>query len=174
MSKRWSKLQHELYLLLDEAIHMQIHCSVYRMNSQYGSTDLPRYWITLGKDIIFDYPQQFLNEKLSDFGRKRPRPAYQTVDKMYPYITDVNTISNILREYIDTPIANLLEAHFDYDNWGLTDILKAADRRIGKQRLKEHFFETENGAVQKILTARQILFKQDNACSANNEHQDQR
>ena len=57
---RWSKLQSEIYKIMDEEINLQIHCSVYPMNSRYGSTNLPRYWITLDKEILFDYPKQFL------------------------------------------------------------------------------------------------------------------
>ena len=156
MSKRWSKLQREIYDLIDSEINLQIHCSVYRMESQRGSTDMPRYWITLGKEIIFDYPKQFLNEKLSDYGRKKPRPAYQTVEYMYPYETDIDTISNIIRDYINTPVTSLLPFDFEFDNWGLTDILKAADRRIGKKKLAEHFVDTNDAAVRKILRARRI------------------
>ena len=34
---------------------------------------------------------------------------------------------------------NFLSANFfEYDNWGLTDILKASERRIGKKKLVEH------------------------------------
>lgn len=59
--KRWSSLQRELYQILDEKINFQIHLSMYRMQSQYGGTDMPRYWITLGDEIIFDYPKQFVD-----------------------------------------------------------------------------------------------------------------
>lgn len=59
--RRWSKLQKELYLMIDPSIDFQLHCSVYPMRSQRGSTDLPRYWITLNKEIIFDYPKQFVD-----------------------------------------------------------------------------------------------------------------
>lgn len=135
MSKRWSKLQREIYTLIDESINMQIHCSIYRMDSQYGSTDLPRYWITLGKEIIFDYPKQFNHE-------------------LYPYITEVSCISNIIREYIDTPLERLLDYQFENDKWGLTDILKAADRRIGKKRLKDYFENSDSNAVKSVLLAR--------------------
>lgn len=157
MSKRWSKLQREIYNLLDESINIQIHCGVYRMNSQRGSTDLPRYWITLDEDVLFDYPKQFLDKRLSDYGRNRRRPEYQTVEKMYPYITDVSTISNIIRDYIDTPLTSLVSCRFEHDEWGITDILKAADRRIGKNKLLEYFSGSEDDAVNKILVARQIL-----------------
>jgi hypothetical protein len=43
----------------------------------------------------------------------------------------------LLREYIDTPTDGLLEKEFVNDRWGLTNILKAADRglsRIGTKR----------------------------------------
>ncbi len=59
--KKWSKLQKELYLIIDPTIDFQIHCVAYPMRSRYGNTALPRYWITLGKEIIFDYPKQFLS-----------------------------------------------------------------------------------------------------------------
>ena len=154
MSKRWSKLQREIYDLLDDSIIIQIHCGIYRMNSQQGNTNLPRYWITLDKEIIFDYPKQFLEKKLSDYGRSRPRPDYQTVKNMYPYVTDIGTISDIIRNYIDTPPTVLLTEKFEHDEWGMTDILKAADRRIGKKRLMDFFRNTDNDAVKKILNAR--------------------
>ena len=50
--KPWNKLQRDLYKMIDEKINFQIHCAAYRMNSEYGSTNLPRYWITLGKEIV--------------------------------------------------------------------------------------------------------------------------
>ncbi|EMJ37444.1 hypothetical protein LEP1GSC079_0680, partial [Leptospira interrogans str. FPW1039] len=52
-SKPWSKLQSRLYNLIDENLNFQIHCIVYPMHSERGSTGLPRYWITLDKNIIW-------------------------------------------------------------------------------------------------------------------------
>ncbi len=135
MSKRWSKLQREIYKLIDESINMQIHCSIYRMDSQYGSTDLPRYWITLGKDIIFDYPKQFDRD-------------------VYPYITEISNISDLIREYIDTPLEDIPDRQYEKDKWGLTDILKAADRRIGRKKLIEYFKATQSNSVKSVLLAR--------------------
>lgn len=150
MAKRWSKLQKEIYNLIDENINLQLHGSVYRMDSQRGSIDMPRYWITLGKEIIFDYPKQFINDKLLD-------SEGMTVKNMYPYITDISSISDILRAYIDTPVDDLLTYIFEQDLWGLTDILKASDRRIGKKKLLEHFVETEKESVKKVLQARKFI-----------------
>ena len=79
----WSKLQKSLYLIVSDKADFQIHCSVYRMKSQRGSTDLPRYWITIGKEIIFDYPKQFINSE---------------ENKNYPYETQISDISDCIRE----------------------------------------------------------------------------
>lgn len=63
MSK--NEINYKIYNLIDENINLQIHCSVYKMNSQRGKTDLPKCWITLEKEIIFDYPKQFLSINFS-------------------------------------------------------------------------------------------------------------
>ncbi|MCL1079686.1 hypothetical protein L2734_16210 [Parashewanella spongiae] len=89
MSKRWSKLQKEFYLVKDEQLPLQLHCSVYRMKSQYGDTNIPRYWITLAKEVIWDYPKDFIkseNPNCEDFCH-------------FPYTTDISAISNLIREY---------------------------------------------------------------------------
>ena len=102
--RRWSKLQKQLYLLIAPEINFQIHCSVFRMQSRRGSTDLPRYWITLDKKIIWDYPKQFISTTHPD----RSNPEW------YPYGTDISLISNLLREYIDTPKNELLIKQFTH------------------------------------------------------------
>lgn len=136
--KPWSKLQKELYLLMDTSIKLQIHCSVYRMQSQMGSTDLPRYWMTLGKEIIFDYPKDFVDQMEGD----------------YPYFNHIRDISQLFRTYIDTPVDELFAKTFEEDEWGLTDLLKAADRRIGKRRLAQLAQGNPNPGVVKIVQAR--------------------
>lgn len=154
MPKHWSKLQREIYKLIDSGIGFQIHCSVYRMDSRWGGTDLPRYWITLGKEIIFDYPKDFLDKKLLERGLITSCTHNETVVELYPYVTEISLISDIIRAYIDTPLEGLLSHDFEADDFGITDILKASDRRIGKRRLAEHFKDTDNEAVKKILSAR--------------------
>lgn len=154
MPKHWSKLQREIYKLIDSRIGIQIHCSVYRMDSRWGGTDLPRYWITLGKEIIFDYPKDFLDKKLPERGLIISCSHNETVEELYPYVTEISLISDIIREYIDTPLADLLSHDFEADDLGITDILKASDRRIGKRRRAEFFKDTDNEAVKKILRVR--------------------
>lgn len=147
---RWSKLQKKLYLIMDPKINFQIHCSVYRMQSQMGSTDLPRYWITLNKDIIFDYPKQFVNKdgminNLSPHGK----------DIGYPHNSgDIPAISLLIRDYIDTPVDEIMTKHFEQDFWGLANILRSADRRIGSRRLETLLKRKGNLAAQKVIAAR--------------------
>ncbi len=153
---RWSKLQKQIYLLLDKNINLQIHCSVIRMKSERGSTGLPRYFITLDKDVIFDYPKQFINKKLPDEMLKYSIDKNVTlkVQELYPYVTEISDISDLFREYIDTPLNDLYEKEFTSDEWGLTDILKSADRRIGLPKLKQFVSKMQNDIVEKIITAR--------------------
>lgn len=141
--RRWSKLQRELYKLIAPDIDFQIHCAVYRMESERGSTDLPRYWITLNGEIIWDYPKQFVNV-----------PTRNGIVIGYPHNTDISAISELIREYIDTPRDDLLSKHFENDYWGLINILRAADRRIGQRRLDVLRRKTHNRAALKILAIR--------------------
>ena len=125
MSKRWSKLQKRLYNLMDTNIDFQIHCALYEMNSNDGwhGNKLPRYFIKIGKDIVFDYPKDFDTKK-----------SYKS--NVYPWITDISEISNVIEEYIQCPESEILN-NFENDKWGITDILRVCDRRIGKRRLHE-------------------------------------
>lgn len=148
--KRWSSLQRELYKIIDDRIDFQIHLSKYRMNSQHGSTDLPRYWITLGDDIIFDYPRQFIDTNIEGNVIKNLRG-----DRFYyPYQTEIFDISAMIREYMDTPKDEVFSKHFGNDVWGLSNILKAADRRIGTRRLEILKHRIKNQAAQKIIQKR--------------------
>lgn len=141
---RWSKLQRQVYKIVDPTIKFQIQCRVYAMDSQYGSVRLPRYWITLDRDIIWDYPGQFMATPLP--GRAKPAD--------YPYGTDISAISELLREYIDTPRQELLTKRFENDYWGLINILRAADSRVGSRQWPKLVKKTHNGAALKVLEKR--------------------
>ena len=83
------------------------------MGSAYGSTDLPRYWITVNGVIIFDYPKYFLVRENEKFWEN-----YYLVNA-YPYGNSVSEISIFIREYIDTPKEILFDKQFENDTWGL-------------------------------------------------------
>ena len=148
--KKWSSLQRELYKIIDNRIRFQIHLSKYRIDSQYGSTDLPRYWITLGEEIIFDYPKQFVDVSTHGNFIKNLSGKKQ----LYPYGTDISDISDLIREYIDTPKEIIFHKHFENDYWGLANILRAADKRIGKRRLILLKRKTNNKGALKIIEYR--------------------
>ncbi|RHP47222.1 hypothetical protein [Clostridium sp. AF32-12BH] len=135
MSKRWSKLQKRLYNLMDPKINFQIHCALYEMNSNdgYHGNKLPRYFITIGKKIVFDYPKDFDTNK-----------SYEST--AYPWLTDMSEISDVIEEYIQCPESGILH-DFEDDKWEITEILRVCDRRIGKRRLRE----LENTITNEVL-----------------------
>jgi hypothetical protein len=119
------------------------------MAAQFGRTPLGRYWITLGDQTIWDYPKDFVGT----FHSLRANL------KFYPYDTDVSMTSDVIREYIDTPKEELLTKNFETDLWGLVDILRAADKRVGSRRLSALEETTQNQTARKVVEARQRLAK---------------
>lgn len=138
MGKRWSKLQARLYNLMEPAVNFQIHCALYEMKSlgHYGSR-LSRYFITVDKEIVFDYPKDM------------------ELDKKYIYLwnSEVDKISILIEEYIQRPNEELL-ADFPNDEWGIVEILLACDRRVGKKRLQVLAERTRNAKVKSIIEKR--------------------
>jgi hypothetical protein len=115
MSKRWSKLKREITKLWVESVNADIHEAVYKV----GSSDVPRLYVTLNKEIIYDFWKDYKNERLGDWG-------------VYP--CDITKVSASIREYIDQPVEKLLTP-IESDFTGITQILMSLDRRIGKEKL---------------------------------------
>lgn len=109
---RWSKLQRELYKIVDPDISFQIHSMAYDVGC---TTAFPRYWVTIGKEIVYDWPK-----------------GYNKISEDW-YTVDVENISWLIRAYIDCPVSELLTREFN-DRFGLL-LLQVCDRRIGKRRL---------------------------------------
>ena len=155
----WSKLQKQIYNLIDEKINFQIHCVAHRMRWKSDTTPT-RYWITLGKEVLWDYPKDFA--KTTDVvydgwwfcKNANGTQNYAGEFEFYPYTTDISDISNFIRDYINTSKNELFEKEFESDKWGLTDILKAADRRIGKDRLLALKIKTKSISANKIIEER--------------------
>ena len=139
--KPWSKLQKQLYLLVDPNLDFQIHCNAYRMKSQRGTTLIPR-----------EGSRELRPTGTSSWLLNRDLP----VEDLYPYYTEIQDISCVIREYIDTPVNELFGKTFEDDKWRLTDILKAADKRLGKNKLIQIKQETSNKSVLKVIIARGI------------------
>lgn len=142
MSKRWSKLQARLYNIVDPCLNFQIHCAVYEMNgnSLYHGNKLPRYWITVGKDVVFDYPKGFDTNSLYGYNS-------------YPWDGVIENISNSIENYLQTP-KGLLMHSFDSDITGITNILRVCDKRIGKRRLREIYNNTDDFNIRYIIDLR--------------------
>ena len=136
---RWSKLQKALYNVVDPGMEFQIHCSVFKTRTSWygkGRESVPRFWITIGKDVVWDFPAMFLeHESLMRWGDCRPE---LTIRKSYYHYGNYTWISETIRAYIDTPKADLLTAKFEKDEYGLADVLRAVDRRIGKEKRKPY------------------------------------
>lgn len=139
---RWSKLQRELYKIVDDTIDLQIHCSVQRIQTPQGCDEVSSYWITLGKETIWRYPDSKKNFHTIEFPEKF---------RVANYMSD---ISELIREYIDTPKDKLMTKVFIYDHWDLVDILRAADKRIGVRRLREFIKKIQSPAAIKIAERR--------------------
>nr|WP_314118317.1 hypothetical protein [uncultured Campylobacter sp.] len=137
--KRWSKLAKRLYELVDESIDFQIHCAVYRMQSRRGGTDLPRYFITLAGEIIFDYPKNFA---LKDGRIKSLAQGGAPLAKFYPYDSGISGIGELIREYIDTPKDELFAKHFDADEWGACKYPKGC-RQTHRQKEAANFSQKQ-------------------------------
>ena len=148
MARPWSKLQREIYRIIAPEIKFQLQCRAYPMHAQYGNNEIPRYWITLGKEIIWDYPKHFVSQK-GFFDRHLPYP--------FPYAWDVTEISHLIREYSDTPRSELLSKPFAEDLWGIINILRASDRRVGSRQWDKLEQCAKSEAVTKIIARRKSL-----------------
>lgn len=67
-----------------------------------------------------------------------------------PFEDDISWCCGIVIRHFQAPVDRLMTLH---DRFGLTDILLAADRRIGKRRWPE-IYKNRSEAARKVLVAR--------------------
>ena len=153
---KWSKLKKTIEELFLPELDLVIHCVPYSIHGPYGSMRYPRYFVMLGKEIIWDFPK--------DFEIRNVEPGYWAGN---------TNISELIREYIDTPIEEIFGKNFEYENliietspWSksdsqkisipyrLTELFIAADRRLGKQKLIKWAQILQSDKVNKILNNR--------------------
>ena len=145
MPKRWSKLKKLIEDLFVPGLPLRIHCTEIRPNLENEGSfaeSLGVFTIRLGKEVIWNFPSQFV-----DWKTKYP-------DGGNPYSYSVRDLNALLRDYLDSSKASVLKKDFPRDHFGLTDILKSADRRIGLERLQQHFKDCEAECVVKVLSRR--------------------
>lgn len=129
-------------LIMDETNNFDIHCSVLKTKSAWNAGQkngiskkkeaIPRYWITVNKEVIWDFPKNYLDE-LSLANELSWVKSGVTIKDTYLWDINYTWVADTIREYIDTPRTELLTKTFDKDKYGLTNILKKYDRRISKK-----------------------------------------
>lgn len=119
-------------------VPFQIHCIAYPMRSQCGTTSIPRCYITIDKEIVFDFPKDFPDACVDSYS---PCP-------------DIAAITTILRMWTDASNEGLMEFAPPDDRWGLAEVLLAVDRRMGQKRLRLLDERTKNDKVRAIIAMR--------------------
>ena len=157
MARPWSKLKSRIEALFVPEIEMAIHCNVWVKHMRHFDFDEPRHWIMLGHGktsrIIWDFPCPFmigLNDRPPRSNRGRPLKYFETGygwDGRRP-----SEPSALMRDYLDRPRDKLMEP-FE-DPWELAAILRAADRRLGRQQLLAwgHTLDAEHPALLVLKT----------------------
>ena len=154
--KLFSKIKKQIENLFEPELNMQFCCIAYPMRTQWANNHIPRFYVKLGDKIIWDFPK--------DFDMKKAHWALWA---------RTNGIVDLVREYIDTPVSEVLTKKFKggkyefvaqylYENtqetikinYRLTDIFKAADRRMGKEKLLAWAAKIKNPIVDRILDVR--------------------
>jgi hypothetical protein len=153
-NRPFSKLKKTIEALFVPELRMEFCCNSYPMRESWNPTNaIPRFYVKLGKEIMWDYPKEF-----------------PVKDINYGWWAGNNNISDLVREYIDTSVQLLLTKSFTnevqvYQTYGtesrtitveyhLIELFIAADRRLGKEKLKEWAAVINNPKVDLILEKR--------------------
>jgi hypothetical protein len=110
----WSQIQRKLYEIIDPKINLQVHCAVYPGGGKTCANGIPRFWVTLDGEVIFDCMHDFMfmwHDKDFNIGN-------------LPFQDDISWCCGIVIRHFQAPVDRLMTLH---DRFGLTDILLAAD-----------------------------------------------
>jgi hypothetical protein len=133
----WSKLKSRVEALFAPNLALAIHCNVFVKVTRHFTFDEPRHWIMLGHgrngQIIWDFPGPFLRPAPAERPRSSRGPPLDYWESGYGWNGGSSAPSALMRAYLDRPREQLTEP-FD-DPWELAAILRAADRRLGKDYL---------------------------------------
>ena len=67
----WSQIQRKLYDLIDPNLKLQVHCAVYPGGGRTCLNGIPRFWVKLGGEVIFDCLHDYMfmwHDKNFDIG----------------------------------------------------------------------------------------------------------
>lgn len=126
-------MQSALYKVIDKDVGFQMHSCSYDIGDGVG---IPRYWITIGRQIVWDFPKNAVWDKGDWY-----------------FYDEAKSISRLIKAYVDCPKDELLTNTFD-DRWQMLPYLLACDRRIGKRRLAQMLAREEYSCVAWIMQKR--------------------
>lgn len=153
--KKFSKLKKQIDGLFEPSLKMEMCCYAYPIGGKHtwANRDIQRFCVKLDRKVIWDYPKDFEALKLDN-----------------GIYTDINSgISALIREYIDTPLDGLLDKEFKSEHkeyfsyisrrksvidYQLTDLFKAADHRLGREKLMQWVDESKHPKTSMILNKR--------------------
>lgn len=121
--RNWPRLIAALENLFvpDLKLHVQLGTST---QSDFLEQKLERLWITLQEQVVWDFPTELLESGTC-------LTAEQSVD-----LVTENRLADIFEFYCETPVRLLPYVTHPSDCWGITDILRSADRRLGSGLMK--------------------------------------
>ncbi|HMN06734.1 MAG TPA: hypothetical protein PKD45_13515 [Flavobacteriales bacterium] len=156
-TRHFSSLRKRIEALFVPGLKLRVDCFAFANRTQWSEMKVPRYTVKLDQEIIWDFPRDLPIKDVS------------------PYLwSSMIDISTLIRDYTDAPVAALTCSSFiaeqvrPYDHVGhtgalpthlytinLTPLFIAADRRIGKDKLKQWAEQwPAESAVHRILEAR--------------------
>ena len=92
----WSKLQRKLYEVIDLNLNLQVHCIQHRGRGKSCINGIPRFWITLNGEVIFECLHQIMF--LHGF--------FDVGISQRPYDTDSADICGAVIRYVNAPLVN--------------------------------------------------------------------
>lgn len=123
----WSQIQRKLYEIIDPKINLQVHCAVYPGGGKTCANGIPRFWVTLDGEVIFDCQHDFMfmwHDKDFDIGN-------------LPFEDDISWCCGIVIRHFQAPVDSLMTLH---DRFGLTDIFwrptAASANAAGRRSIK--------------------------------------
>ena len=142
-SHPWTKLERRLRDLPDPALKLRFRFTTYRqeaIETPFAGDPACKFWITQGKETIWAVPRNRHSGDSESIGYAARRSPGWLVE--------------LAAEYLSVARDQLIDWTPDWAGWGLPDILKACDRRIGKRQwpaLKQRISEP---AALRLLTLR--------------------
>lgn len=153
---RWTTLKDRLKDIFAEDLNLEIQQkymhkrTVHRDKKFWGNSDFNVQFVTvlLNRQNIWWFPK---DSKVECY----PNPYSSTIIKTAEGIWDWNfsNVKGIIIKYLDLPKERLLTEDYSWDFCGITEILRAADRRIGYKRLLE-VIDSYIPAAQQVFNER--------------------